>query len=237
MGNYFRNHPWYNQEVQKLHKNNFFIKYNSDLHQYVKDFNKDKKILEIWSGMWNFAYFCQTIWVKNYTWIDIDDYFFETQKYEYPNYIFLKESFQNHLENNSYDIIFVSHVFEHLNEIERKEMINCIYNWLTSNWIWINYTPNADSILSSNRWRYTDITHYTMYNTMSFEQLCNSILWEKPFSLQTINSHIGTNLSKRIIHKVFLLFTRIYYLGMWVEFPTIYTWEMINILRKHSWKN
>jgi hypothetical protein len=75
--------------------------------------------LEIWCWIGNFAYFCNKIWVKDYTWIDIDDYFFENNKKDFQNYKFIKSTFQKFLnlqQYNTIDIIFTSHILEHLNE-------------------------------------------------------------------------------------------------------------------------
>ena len=114
MNNYFKSHIWY----QKAHnnKNNVYnatyLQYKKDLEKYLDKFH-NAKVLEIWSWLWKFAYFCSKIWVIDYTWIDIDDYFFEENKKDFPKFNFIKIWFQEYLKihKNKFDIIFVSHVF------------------------------------------------------------------------------------------------------------------------------
>lgn len=238
MSDYFKNHPCYSEAWKNRKKvfNFCYLQYKKDLKKYLWKL-KNSKVLEIGSWMWKFAYFCSVIWNNDYVWIDIDDYFFEKNKQDFPNYQFNHVSFQKYLNKhkNEFDIIFVSHVFEHLDEIERLEMIEYIYNWLKDNWIWINYMPNADAILLSSNWRYTDITHKTIYNENSFFQIINSTNCD--FLIENFNIYIWVkNQFRRLIHLLFRWITKIYFLGMWQRFPKIYTWEFINVLTK-KWKN
>lgn len=170
---------------------------------------------------------------NNYTWIDIDDFFFEENKKDFPNYIFIKSWFQEYFKHhqNEFDVIFVSHVFEHLDEHERNEMIFWIYQWLKMGGIWINYMPNADSILKVWHLRYNDITHRTIYNENSFSQVINSITdW---FNIENYNTYIWVkSWLRRIIHLTSRFLTKYYYLSMGYTFPKIYTFEIISILTK-----
>lgn len=238
MGNYFGQHIWYQKEhkhkleTYKLH----YLRYKKDLEKYLWNF-KNAKILEIWSWMWKFAYFCNKIWVEDYTWIDIDDFFFEENKKDFPKYNFEKIWFQDYLKDhqNEFDIIFVSHVFEHLDEKERIEMIENIYWGLKENWIWINYMPNADNLLRFWMCRYGDLTHKFIYTDISFNQLIKSAKCD--YKIENFNTYIWIkNKFRRVIHLIFRFFTKIYFIGMWQAFPEFYTWEFINVLTK-KWKN
>jgi len=128
-------------------------------------------------------------------------------------------------------MVFTSHLFEHLNKKERIEIINYIYKWLKKWWIWINYMPNADSSLIVWFWRWWDVTHTTIYNKVSFQQLINQS-WNDFSNIKHLNINIWQNFIKRMIHKIFLFFSKIYYIWMWRNFPEIYTWEIISILKK-----
>jgi hypothetical protein len=233
MSEYFKTHTMYNSK-NTINKNWIIKKYKLDLKKYLWHFTPKSNILEIWSWAWNFAYFCQSMWVKNYTWIDIDDYFFEENKKEFPNYKFEKIKFQNFLSTKhlQYDVIFTAHVFEHLDETERIEIIKWIYFWLKNWWIWINYMPNADSFIFADHLRYWDITHKNIYTTEAFEQLLN--ISQIDYSIEHLNIYIYVNkwLFWRMIHKFFVFITRIYYMWMWLYLPEIYTWEFINIITK-----
>lgn len=189
MEEYFKTHLWYKNSLKNRKKEFQWMhfQYKKDLKDYLNKL-PTSKILEIWCWDWKFAYFCNKIWVKSYIWIDIDDYFFELCKKEYPNYKFIKESFQNYLRENEneFDIIFVSHVFEHLDEKERIEMIESIYWWLKKEWVRINYMPNANNFLYASSIRYWDITHKTIYTENSFSQTVHST--NLPFEI--INKNI-----------------------------------------------
>lgn len=238
MSNYFEYHPSYQKQLkdkEKIFKGEY-LKYKKDLNDYLNRFY-DAKILEIGCWIGKFSYFCDKIWVKDYTWIDIDDYFFEYNKKDFPNYNFLKIWFQEYLKEhkNEFDIIFVSHVFEHLDEKERMEMITGVYGWLREWWIRINYMPNWDNFLRFGMCRYWDLTHKSIYTNISFNQLVKSS--NLPFEIENFNIYIWVkNKFRRIIHLIFRFFTKIYFLGMWESFPEFYTWEFINLLTK-KWKN
>ena len=238
MNNYFKSHIWYQKASNNKNKvfNGTYLQYKKDLEKYLDKFH-NAKVLEIGSWMWKFANFCNKIWVKDYTGIDIDDYFFEENKKDFPNYNFKKTWFQEYLKihKNEFDIILVSHVFEHLDEKERVEMIESIYWGLKENWIWINYMPNADNFLRLWMCRYWDLTHKYIYTDISFNQIIKSTQCD--FEIENLNIYIwAKNFFRRSIHLFFRWITKIYFLGMWQIFPEFYTWEFINILTK-KWKN
>ena len=216
--------------------NAVYPQYKKDLEKYLGKFS-NAKILEIWCGVGKFTYFCEKIWVNDYTGIDIDDYFFEYNKKDFPNYKFIKIWFQEYLNKHKdeFDIIFVSHVFEHLDEKERVEMVRSIYDWLKENGIWINYMPNADNFLWAWSLRRGDITHKTIYSDISFGQVVNST--NLPFEIENFNTYVWVESRfRRIIHIIFRYFTKIYFVGMGKRFPNLYTWEFISVLTK-KWKN
>lgn len=238
MNNYFSQHSFYKNALKNRYKlcHDIYLQYKKDLKNYLDKFS-NAKVLEIWCWMWRFAYFCNKIWVKDYIWIDIDDYFFEENKKDFPKYNFEKIWFQDYLKNhkNEFDIIFVSHVFEHLDEKERIEMIESIYWWLKENWIRINYMPNANNFLRVGNWRRWDITHKNIYNEISFAQIIYST--DLPFEIQNYNMYVWYKyIFDRCIHIILRFFTKVYFLGMWESFPKFYTFEFINILTK-KWKN
>lgn len=229
--NYFKNHPSYKYEENLKFRDGLVKKYNYDLQDYLSSISK-WKILEIATWIWNFAYFCHKLWVENYTGIDIDDYFFQFHKKEFWNYEFVQSKFQDYLDwTKKYDVIFTSHLFEHLDEKERVEIIHHIHNSLNNWWIWVNYMPNADSVIEATAWMYIDITHHRVYNTHSFSQLIN-YSWVYFSEIKNLNAFIGCSFIKRLIHNFFLIMTKIYYLWMGRNFPAIYTWEIISILKK-----
>lgn len=237
MSDYFSQHTEYQRLFKIKNKlyDDFYLQYKKDLEKYLSKFS-NANILEIWCGMGKFTYFCDKIWVRDYTGIDIDDYFFEYNKKDFPDYNFVKIWFQEYLNKHKdeFDIIFVSHVFEHLDEKERVEMIESIYGWLKKWWIWINYMPNADTFLRLGMCRYGDLTHKFIYTNISFDQVVKST--GLLFEIENHNIYIWVkNKFRRAIHLIFRFFTKIYFLGMGEWFPEFYTWEFINVLTK-KWK-
>lgn len=230
--NYFKNHPWYQYEQNIKLRDHIVTKFNKELYNYVPKL-KSWKILEIWVGIGNFAHYCHLINTQAFTWIDIDDYFFSYHRQEFPKFNFVKARFQDFLKNinEEYDVVFTSHLFEHLDEIERVEIIQYINQALKKWWIWINYMPNADSVLRSNLWMYNDITHFRIYNDNSFLQVVGES-WVHFSEIIHLNNYIWYGFFKRFVHKISLFFTKLYFLSQWIAFPKIYSFEIFSILKK-----
>ena len=237
MNNYFKNHPMYIKNIQNKEKN---IKYH--WHKLQKEtwfifnhLNKKINILEIGFWNWYFTYFCKKNRFKNYTWIDIDNTYMKQHKKEFKNYIFHKTDIIDFLQKNKgYDIIFMSHVFEHLDEKQAKKAINLIYSALNKGWYLINYMPNADSFKAASL-RYIDITHKKIYNSHSFEQiaLSNNANFSYIKHFNTLPAILPfKKVIFQIIHPIFKIFTIIYFYWMWLMFPKIYTSEILSIMQK-----
>lgn len=215
---YFKNHPWYKYQENLRLRDGMVNKYMHDLRDYIVDI-KNGDVLEIGTGIGNFT----SISVISCEWKVIPELiltiiFFKYHQNEFVKYQFIQSRFQEYLDgNNKFDVIFTSHLFEHLDESERMEIVQHIGNSLTEWGIWINYMPNADSIIQSTNGMYVDITHYRIYNDHSFSQLIN-YCWKNFCDIRHINSFVWTNFFKRSIHNIFLFFTKIYYLWMWMPF-------------------
>lgn len=234
MSNYFENHPIYNWGGGEEDLKKVLIKYDKEILKFfpIKKKNWDIKVLEIWFWSGKFASFCNKHWF-DYTWIDIDDYFLEKCQKWFPNFKFLKISFQEYCENhkNEYDIIYLAHVFEHLDEKQRRECIIDIHMMLKSWWKRINLMPNASCSLLSTHLRYGDITHFTIYNYFSFSQLINS--FQIFSSVNHYNWYVWfSSRLNRILHILCLKITKFYYLCMWITFPEIYTFEFYSVIEK-----
>ena len=236
--NYFESHQSYVTEFKN--KEHCRKQEDKKLKKEILRFfpiNKSKwnnkiNVLEIGFGNWKFANFCHNQWF-NYIWIDIDDYFAEQLKKQFPNYVFICSSFQDFSDEykKEFDVVFLSHTFEHLNDIQRSECIKSIYEMLKDWGRWINYMPNADTILRLWTVRYNDITHFTVYNHHSFSQLLHSSWYFK--NIESYNTIVWfSNIFYRISHIIFLFFTKLYYLWIWASFPKVYTQEFISVIKK-----
>lgn len=150
--------------------------------------------------------------------MDIDDTYIAQLKGQFADFTFLAADIVEFLEKSkdSYDIIFMAHVFEHLPLDTANKSIQLIYSKLNEGGHWINYMPNADSTRACAL-RHIDITHQNIYNTHSFEQIlfmneANFTKITHHNTLPAINPRI--KMLFRLIHPIFLLLTKIYYYGM-----------------------
>ncbi len=233
---YFKSHPMYVKGMKEWHNiKNVFAKLQDEMWHILDGFNKDAKILEIGFWKWDFAYFCHNKGFKNYTGIDIDDTFKKQNEKKFPEYIFSSDDIINFFAKNTwYDVIFMAHVFEHLDEKEANETVSLIYSSLNEWWYWINYMPNADSSKACAL-RYIDITHKKIYNSHSFEQilLTNDALFttiNHYNTLPSISPYI--KLLFKMIHPFFWVMTKIYFAWMWLIFPKIYSSEILSLMKK-----
>ncbi len=215
---------------------NVLLKLQAEIWHFFEKQDKGINILEVWLWRWDFAYFCEKKGFKNYTWVDIDDTYIAELKGKFKDFNFLASDIVDFLKDNSttYDIIFMSHVFEHFNSDTANNTIKLIFNKLNKGWYWINYMPNADSPRACAS-RYIDITHQSIYNTNSFEQILftNGANFSEIIHYNTLPAI--NPLIKRIfklIHPLFLISTKVYYYGMWLMFPKIYTSEILTIMKK-----
>ena len=196
---------------------NVYFKFQSEIGYIFQYRPKNIKILEIGLGNGDFANFCNKNNFTNYTGIDIDDAYIGKLKNTFPDYTFLVADIVEYLgkSNTQFDIIFMSHVFEHLPADVANQSVSLIYQKLKPGGYWINYMPNADSTKACAL-RYIDVTHQTIYNTNSLEQrLMNDAEFREvkhSNTLPAIRPIIKSIF--RVIHPIFLLSTKIYYFGM-----------------------
>lgn len=232
MDKYFKNHPDY--LFQNNNYNDSYQKLKSDLQGQNIILSDSDNVLEIWFWKWNFANYCNKIWVKNYTGIDIDDFFIKKLTKNFKKYIFTKIDLGNFFKDNKkkYNVIFTSHVFEHLDTGTSSKLVDGIYKSLEKWWIWINIMPNADSVFNSTSMRYCDITHMILYNSISFVQKINS-RENVCFNIQHYNDR-ATTIIRRMIHIPFKFIFKILYLWMMQKMPTYYTSNLISVLKKED---
>lgn len=232
---YFWSHPMYAQWIKdNTNIANVLAKFEDEL-PIINALKKDVKILEIGYWKWDFAEFCFKKWFTNYTWIEVDNGFEDYNKKRFSKYNFSMTSIWDFFASHSwFDIIFMAHVFEHLNDDEANETVSLIFENLNIWWYWINYMPNADSPKAAAL-RYIDITHKMIYNSHSFEQrlLFNNAFFSEIKHYNTLPSiNPIFKFIFKIIHPFFLITTKIYFTGMWLIFPKIYSSEILSIMKK-----
>jgi len=160
--------------------------FEKKLGMVFEKFAKVPRVLEIWSGQWKFTHFCKMKWVTEYIGLEIDETMAQSTAEEFKPFSILNQDAVDFLKNSSekFDIIFMSHVFEHFSIEDGIDLAKLIRAHLNDNWVWINFMPNGGSLIG-NSLRYCDITHKTIYTVTSFNQVLK-ISW---FQAKDISHH------------------------------------------------
>ena len=130
-----------------------------------------------------------------------------------------------------FDIIYMSHVFEHFSLEDWIKLASLIKKSLKKWWLWINKMPNAQSLYYACRWKYTDITHKIIYTPNSFNQILLRP-WFKRKDIAHKNEYIWTTVIRRIIFKVWYLFHKVWMLSIWVWLKEPHTFNLITLIKK-----
>ena len=228
--NYYSTH-WYTAQKVDYNKAIIYLKYNYD--NIFNKLDRNIKILEIGSWQWKFAYYLKEKWLKNYIWLDLDPDIIKETQGKFKDYKFYNISALEYLKDKKYefDIIYMSHVFEHFTLEEWIKLARLIYQALKKWGLWINEMPNAQSIYYATYWRYNDITHKIIYTTNSFNQILLRA-WFKRENIIHKNEYIGTTLIKRFIFKIWYILHKIWMLSLWVSLKEPHTFNLITIIKK-----
>lgn len=230
--NYYEYHIWYKNQNNNSYLINY---YKKNLKELFSKPNVNKlKVLEIWCWKWVFSQYCESIWIKEYYWFDLDENIILENNKTFLNnkwFIFSSDNVIDFLNSNKdFDIIFMSHVFEHLDSDESKMYINKIYKSLIKNWVYINIMPNAWSLFSSTIQRYSDNTHKTLYTDNSFNQV---LLWWW-FIFENIKHKNSKSwpILLRYIRIIIKYIIKLFIKFMWYSTSNIDTLEMITFAKK-----
>lgn len=231
---YYKTHEWYgnteliNNKVLESRINTLQV----NLDKIINPLNRNIKILEIWCGQWHFAEYVRRMNFINYVGFDFDTNVIESNKKIFPDYQFFDEDVLIFLENNKdkFDIIFLSHVYEHMTVDEWKILARHIYDSLNKNWIWINIMPNAGALFSSSCARYTDITHKILYTSSSFNQILLHSWFQK-----WLITHKNTVYRYSILEywqRFFRFFCFLLYRSLGYLIDKVTTYEILSIIKK-----
>lgn len=217
--NYFKNNHSYGMDIE----NNSWQRNKQMDKKFGRYIKSDAKVLEIWSWLWSFANFCIYKWVKEFVWIEIDQWVAEKLSKYFDQYKILCADALEFFEKTEekFDVIFMSHVLEHFTIEDGITLARHIREHLNPHGIWINIMPNAWCISS---WvaRYNDITHKVIYTSNSFNQL----LLEAWFDIQGIQ-HFNV-LPSNPIKKLFFWLA-------WKFLSVEYnTFELMSVIRNKS---
>lgn len=230
--NYYKHHSWYNNQDNSLYLIRY---YNKNFKNVFKNLDIDHiKVLEIGCWKWTFAKYCDLLWIKNYYWFDLDKDIISLNKKLFINkkwFVFSNDNVLNFMDlNKNFDIIFMSHVFEHFTHEQSTLYIEKIYKTLKNSWIYINIMPNAWSLFSSSILRYADNTHKKLYTDNSFNQVLLS--WGFLFeNIKNLNSKSWPYLL--MIVRIFIKYIIKFFIRfMWYSTSNIDTLEIITFAKK-----
>jgi len=173
--NYFQHH-WYWADLE-INSSDINRQMDKKFGKYMKP---DVKVLEIGTWLWNFAHYCIYKHIQNYVGIEVDGWVAEKLWKQFDTYTIHcidALDYFNQTEEK-FDMIFMSHVFEHFPIDDWIILAKLIAQHLTPHGVWINVMPNAGNI-SGCLARYNDITHKTLYTSNSFNQVLMEAWYNK----------------------------------------------------------
>ena len=153
--------------------------YENESREFEKNYlrflppQKNANILDIACGPGYFPWFLKKHGYTNYTGIDLSVEQVQLARNKLPGYEFVvADAFKYLSESQSrYDLVFASHVLEHLYKDEVLGMLDLVYNALNPGGIFIAAVPNCGSPLFGNHSRYVDFTHETGFTPESAKQI------------------------------------------------------------------
>lgn len=197
--------------------------------------NKNLKVLELGSGIGNFSYFVHKKGIKRYVGVDLSTDSVAYTKKKFPKFDFYKEDIIKFLKNNEekFDVIYMSHVFEHLTLDEAKDFLKYLNDSLTDKGMYINVMPNPEAYFGATSSRYADVTHKMMYNTSALSQLLRHCGYSKFYHF---NSYIGKNWFEHTVHKIALKIFEFSIQLLGFSRAEVYTLNLNSVIFKHKSK-
>ena len=159
----------------KIHDNNqeFPLHYRYFRKNYLKQLPADRnaKIVDLGCGMGHFLNFLVKEGYKNYTGIDVSKENIEFCRKNKFNVVlgdifeFLKDT------NDTYDVIIMNDIIEHLEKSEIIHLLQLIFNALHHDGRLIIKAPNAANPIMASSSRYSDFTHELLFTEESMSQV------------------------------------------------------------------
>lgn len=229
---YYHNHSQYNKIETILDKKKI-LEYELNIWSFFRWIHSDIRVLEIGSGVGTFAMYCKKMNVKSYIWFDMDSEIVSVTQKNIPEYEFSDKDIFMYLQENkkTFDIVYMSHVFEHITNDKTHELATGIFESLKANWVWINIMPNAGSLFSAPFARYNDITHVSLYTYNSFNQILLPA-WFLNENIHHKNAVIVGPIYLLIPHYIAISIMRIWVrlCGYYMWWPD--TWEIYSFIYK-----
>ena len=230
--NYLTGHYSNSEEevLTLLKRNKAPIDYN--LKQFFEArIDKKNNILDLGCGYGSFLYFLQSHRYENVTGVDISTEEVRICKKLFKTYQFHQEDIFEYVYNTKekFDVIYLSHVLEHVKKDQIFEFLQDVKNILTDDGYFIIVVPNSAAYFNAAANRYGDLTHEIGFTEISLSQL----LMVAEFSDIEIRNYFGVgNVILNVLRKATLFVFEILIQILGYEKQNTYTPSILVIVRK-----
>ncbi|MBA4317328.1 MAG: hypothetical protein C0412_02905 [Flavobacterium sp.] len=182
-------------------------------HNFEKLFrgsvSKKSNILDLGCGYGSFLYFLKSHGYNNVYGVDISTEEIQLCKKMFGSYkLYCKDAFDFiNNTNQKFEVIYLSHVLEHIEKDQLFDFLNGIRKILSKNGQLIMVVPNSAAYFNSAANRYGDYTHQTGFTDVSLKQ----VLMMTKYSKVTVKNYFGVgnilvNFFRIILLKMFEVF-------------------------------
>lgn len=190
--------PDSNQSIKEWMNRNYYY-FDKLIPKYCKSF-ESKKILELGSGIGGFLNYLKLKGINDYIGVDNSEEQLEVCR-SYVTDKIINDDAINFLKKNenSFDIIFLFDLIEHIKYSQIPEFTSLLYNTLNDNGKLLVRTPNM-SVMTGLRSRYLDFTHRIGFTEESIKQVFSESNFSK---IEVSNDIVGWKrlIMIRIFHR------------------------------------
>lgn len=194
-----------------LNKNKALLDYNFGKFFEAK-ISKKSCILDLGCGYGSFLYFLQSHQYGNVTGVDLSTEEINLCNKFFKSYKFFQADIFDYINNtkDKFDVIYLSHVLEHIKKERVVEFLESVKNILTTNGFFILIVPNSAAYFNSAANRYGDLTHEVGFTDKSLKQ----VLMTAGFSSIEIENYFGVgnfwlNIARKATFFLFGIFIQI----------------------------
>lgn len=192
---------------------------------------KDWKILDLGCGYGNFLFFLQSHGYKNVTGVDISTEELTVCKTLFGSYKFHQADVNKyvHATSEKFDVIYLSHVLEHIRKEDLSSFLEGTRNLLTDDGIFIVVVPNCAAYFNGAANRYGDITHELGFTSISMRQ----VLTVAGFGRSEVRNFFGVgNVWLNPLRKLSLLVLEVFIQILGYGKQEVYTPSLLAIAKK-----
>lgn len=213
-----------------LEKNKLSLDYNLKSF-FGKNVSKKSNILDLGCGYGSFLYFLESYQYKNVSGVDISSEELGVCRNFFKSYTFYQEDIFEfmHRTKEKFDVIYLSHVLEHIKKDKLFEFLEGIKNILKDDGYFVIVVPNSAAYFNAAANRYGDLTHELGFTELSLRQL----FMVAKFRHIEIRNFFGIgNILLNIVRKVTLFAFELFIQVLGYDTQSIYTPSILSIVRK-----